>query len=41
MEVDNKILENICKYCEDQAIYDKLTKYGDFYYKIKKILNDA
>lgn len=28
----------ICKYCEDQAIYDKLSKYGDFYYKLKGLI---
>ena len=35
-----KILENVVAYCEDQAIYDKLSKYGDFYYKIKMILKE-
>ena len=39
MEVNKSIIENICKYCEDQAIYDKLSKYGDFYYKLKTLLN--
>jgi hypothetical protein len=33
-----EILENVASYCEDQAIYDKLGGYGDFYYKIKKLL---
>lgn len=33
-----QILESVAQYCEDQAIYDKLGKYNDFYYKIKKIL---
>lgn len=33
-----KILEQVVEYCEDQAIYDKLGNYGDFYYKIKKLL---
>ena len=32
------LLELVVAYCEDQAIYDKLGKYGDFYYKIKEIL---
>lgn len=32
------ILENVKEYCEDQAIYDKLAGYGDFYYKIVEIL---
>jgi hypothetical protein len=35
-----KILEQVVDYCEDQAIYDKLGKYGDFYYKIKTILKE-
>lgn len=38
VSVPKEILEDICYYCESQAIYDKLGKYGDFYYKIKKIL---
>lgn len=36
-----QILENVVAYCEDEAIYDKLSKYGDFYYKIKMILKEA
>lgn len=37
--IDRSILENVCKYCENQAIYDKLGSHGDFYYKIKRLLN--
>ena len=37
--IDKTILSNICKYCEDKAVYDKLSDYGDFYYKIKAILS--
>ena len=33
-----KILENVKEYCEDEAIYDKLSSYGDFYYKIVELL---
>jgi len=33
-----KILENVKEYCEDEAIYDKLSSYGDFYYKIVALL---
>jgi hypothetical protein len=33
-----KILENVRDYCEDEAIYDKLSSYGDFYYKIVELL---
>lgn len=39
--VSREILENICYYCEYQGIYDKLGNYGDFYYKIKKILENS
>lgn len=38
--ISKEIVEAICKYCEDKAIYDKLGHYKDFYYKIKKILNN-
>jgi hypothetical protein len=33
-----KILENVKAFCEDEAIYDKLSSYGDFYYKIVELL---
>lgn len=33
-----KILEDVVSYCEQEAIYDKLGNYGDFYYKIKGLL---
>lgn len=39
--VSREILENICYYCEHQGIYDKLGNYGDFYYKVKKILENS
>ncbi len=39
IEVPIKVLENICRYCEKMAIYDKLSAYDDFYYKLKLILN--
>ena len=38
IEVPKEVLEEVCAYCEDNAIYDKLGNYGDFYYKIKKII---
>lgn len=38
ISVPVSILENVCRYCEYYAIYDKLTKFDDFYYKIKKLL---
>ena len=33
IEVDEKLIKDICNYCETHAIYDKLGRYGDFYYK--------
>ena len=38
ISVPKEILEEVCAYCENNAIYDKLGNYGDFYYKIKKLL---
>lgn len=40
IEVPKEVLEEVCAYCENMAIYDKLGNYGDFYYKIKKLLNE-
>lgn len=37
VEVSTELIDNIIKYCEAQAIYDKLGSYGDFYYKLKQI----
>ena len=37
LPVPIEIIDNIIKYCEDEAIYDKLGRYGDFYYKLKKL----
>lgn len=34
------LAEDICEYCENMAIYDKLADYGDFYYKLKKLIED-
>ena len=31
-----ELAKQICQYCEDQAVYDKLTRYDDFYYKLRK-----
>lgn len=38
ISVSREILENVCEYCENMAIYDKLGNYGDFYYKIKSLI---
>ena len=35
------LAEDICHYCESMAIYDKLAEYGDFYYKLKKLIDHA
>lgn len=34
------LAQDICDYCESMAIYDKLANYGDFYYKLKKLIED-
>lgn len=36
--ISKAVAESICKYCEDQAIWDKLGSYNDFYYKIKRLI---
>ena len=36
IEVDEKLIKDICNYCETQAIYDKLGQYRDFYYKLAR-----
>lgn len=33
--VDQTIIENVIRYCEDKQVYDKLGAYGDFYYKLQ------
>lgn len=40
VSVPKNVLEDVCHYCESNAIYDKLAAYGDFYYKIKKLLGN-
>ena len=32
------LAKDICDYCESKAVYDKLAGYGDFYYKLKKLI---
>ena len=36
--ISREMAKEICRYCEDQAVYDKLANYGDFYYKLKREL---
>jgi hypothetical protein len=40
MNISSDIIEKVLRYCEDQQIYDKLGNYGDFYYKLKRLIND-
>lgn len=40
VEIPVEVIVNILKYCEYNAIYDKLGNYGDFYYKLKKTLKN-
>ena len=37
VEVSRDVIDAIIRYCEDKQIYDKLTMYKDFYYKLKSI----
>ncbi|WQJ53681.1 MAG: hypothetical protein [Wendovervirus sonii] len=39
LEIPENIINDIFRYCETQSIYDKLGNYGDFYYKLKSIIN--
>lgn len=38
IEVSVETLRNIVKYCENMEIYDKLGRYGDFYYKLNTMV---
>ena len=37
VEIPLDIVQNILKFCVDNQLYDKLARYGDFYYKLQKI----
>ena len=39
-ELPIQAIKDCLKYCEKQQIYDKLSKYGDFYYKLNHFLNE-
>ena len=39
MVVPKSLIMNILSYCENQSVYDKLSDYDDFYYKLKRELN--
>lgn len=36
--VPKSVLEWVCEFVENKQDYDKLSKYGDFYYKLKTLL---
>ena len=38
VEVPAEVLEEVLHYCEYNGIYDKLGAFGDFYYKIKELI---
>lgn len=40
IDVSDSVLEWVCEFVETKQDYDKLSKYGDFYYKIKLIMNN-
>lgn len=40
VEIPEKLAMQICRYCEDKQVYDKLGYYGDFYYKLLKIVSE-
>lgn len=37
--VPKSLIKNVLAYCENQSIYDKLSDYDDFYYKLKREIN--
>ena len=39
MLVPKSLIMNVLAYCENQAVYDKLSDYDDFYYKLKRELD--
>jgi len=40
IKVQKSLIRSILKYCEDNAIYNKLGQYGDFYYKLQNKMNN-
>lgn len=39
MVVPKSLIMNVLAYCENQSIYDKLSDYDEFYYKLKRDFN--
>ena len=39
-ELPIQAIKDCLKYCENQQIYDKLSKYGDFYYKLNQFIKE-
>lgn len=40
VDISNDTLKWVCEFVENKQDYDKLGWYGDFYYKIKLLLNN-
>lgn len=39
-ELPIQAIKDCLKYCENQQIYDKLSRYGDFYYKLNQFIKE-
>lgn len=39
-ELPIQAIKDCLKYCENQQIYDKLSQYGDFYYKLNQFIKE-
>lgn len=39
MVIPKSLIMNVLAYCENQSVYDKLSDYDDFYYKLKREYN--
>lgn len=39
-EIPIQAIKDCLKYCENQQIYDKLSRYGDFYYKLTQFIKE-
>ena len=38
IKIPKKVAQDIIKYCEYMQIYDKLERFGEFYYKLKQLV---
>ena len=41
VSVPLSLIKEVCRYCENQGVWDKLAGYNDFYYKLKYIINQT